>query len=187
MVRYSRYVSNRLSYPDPMESEMEFINFLLKLGKQLVEKSVVITTKDVEVLALSRYKAELEQFYFLPLPSFDVVRKLVDKKRFYRLLNEMSVRTPRTYSPVDISELRLIGREMAFPYIIKPAYSRAFRRQFNAKSFVISSREELEQAIKKLSSKNLEVVIQEIVPGKEIYMFYTYLNKKNRTYRNLWL
>ena len=179
MTRYSKYISKKLTCPDPKGSEIRFINFLLDVGKQMDKKCMIIPIGDAEVMALSKYKEKLERFFLLPIPSFEVAQKLVNKKKFYKLLDQISIPHPKTYFPEDISELKSIGREIDYPYIIKPAYSHLFGEEFNTKGFVINSPQELDRAAEKLRDKNLEVVIQEIIPGKEIYMFYTYFNKKS--------
>jgi predicted ATP-grasp superfamily ATP-dependent carboligase len=179
MVRYSKYVSKKLTCPDPNKSEIPFINFLLDFGKQMDKKCMIIPTGDMDALILSKHKDELERFYILPMPSFEVIQKLVDKKRFYKLLDQMSIPHPKTYFTEDISELKSIGQEIDYPYIIKPAYSHLFSKEFGAKNFVINSSQELNQAIEKLRDKNMEVMIQEIIQGKKIYMFYAYFNKQS--------
>jgi predicted ATP-grasp superfamily ATP-dependent carboligase len=179
MVRYSKYVSKKLTCPDPNKSEIQFINFLLDFGKQMDKKCMIIPTGDMDALILSKHKDKLERFYILPMPSFEVIQKLVDKKRFYKLLDQMSIPHPKTYFTEDISELKFIGQEIDYPYIIKPAYSHLFSKKFGAKNFVINSSQELNRAIEKLRDKNMEVMIQEIIQGKKIYMFYAYFNKQS--------
>ena len=176
---YSSSVDRRLICPDPNESEMQFVDFLKDIAKAHRNRYMIIPAGDAEVIAVSKHKEELQHFYLLPLPSFKVVRKLVNKKEFYRLLNQMSVPHPRTYFPEDISELELIGRDMDYPYIIKPVYSHLFRKRFNAKCLLINSHRELVRAIEKLRDGKLEVMIQEIVPGRDIYMCYTFQNNKS--------
>jgi len=179
MERYSRYISRRLKCPSLRESETEFINVLLDFGKHIDSKMVIIPTGDREVLALSKYRKELEQFYLLPIPSHEIAQKLVNKKSFYKLLAEMQVPHPKTYFPENITELRLMGREIDYPYIIKPAYSLPFQEEFHRKCFLIKSSPELDWAVERLEGKNLEVIIQEIVPGKGAYAFFTYFNRKS--------
>jgi D-aspartate ligase len=176
---YSRYISRRLKCPSLRESETGFINVLLDFGKQLDSKMVIIPTGDREVLALSRYKKELGEFYHLPLPSYEVVQKLVNKRIFYKLLAKMQFPHPRTYFPANTAELAFMGREIDYPYIIKPAYSPTFQEEFHKKCLVINSSQELDRAVRSLSGKDLEFVIQEIIPGREIYELYTYFNKKS--------
>lgn len=179
MVGYSRYISEKLACPSPEQSEEQFISFLVTLGTQIDEKCIIIPTSDREVLALSKYKDELEQYYYLPIPSFEVVHKLVNKREFYQLLAQMSIPHPRTYFPEDISELKSIGREIKYPYIIKPAYMHLFTAKFGTKCFVIRSPQDLNNAIRKLENAGLDIIIQDIIPGKEHYSLLTYLNKRS--------
>jgi D-aspartate ligase len=178
--RYSRYISQRLKCPGFRKSETEFIKVLLDFGQQIDNKMVIIPAGDWDVLALSKYKKELEPFYYLPVPSYEIVHKLVNKKLFYKMLGEMQIPHPKTYFPENIDELALMGKEIAHPYIIKPAYSLSFQEEFRKKCFVVNSPQDLEQAVGRLKDKKLEVMIQEIIPGKEVvYEFYTYFNKKS--------
>ena len=86
-VRYSKYIKTRLKCLSATESETEFIKTLLDFGQQKGSQMVIIPTNDRGVLALSKHKHELEKFYLLPVPEFETVQKLVDKKRFYKLLD----------------------------------------------------------------------------------------------------
>ena len=177
--QYSRYIAKRLKYSSFRELETGFIKVLLDFGQQLDNKIVIIPTGDWEVLALAKYKKELEAFYHLPVPSYETVQKLVNKKLFYKLLAEMQIAHPKTYFPENTSELALMGREIEYPYIIKPAYSLNFQMEFGRKCFVVNSAQELERAVERLKGKDMEVMIQEIIPGKEVYEFYTYFNKES--------
>jgi D-aspartate ligase len=177
--RYSRYISQRLKCPGFRKSETEFIKVLLDFGRQLDNKMVIMPANDWDVLALSRYKKELEPFYYLPVPGYEIVHKLVNKKLFYKMLAEMKVAHPRTYFPEDTDELASMGQEIGYPYIIKPADSLSFQDAFHKKCFVVNSPQDLERAVGRLKGKNLEVMIQEIIPGEEIYEYYTYFNKES--------
>ena len=179
MVRYSKYINRRLKCQSIKESDTEFINLLLDFGKQINCRMVIIPTGDRDVLALSKYKHELKQFYHLPVPTFETVQNLVNKKSFYKLLAEMRVAHPKTFFPESLTELRSMGREIPYSYIIKPAYSLPFQKKFGRKCFVINSPQELDWAVDRLKGKNLDVMIQEIIPGKETYMAYMYFNKKS--------
>jgi len=179
IVRYSKYIDERLIGPSPTESNAEFVNVLLNFGKQIDSKMVIIPTDDRHVLSLSKHKQELQQFFFLPVPSHEIVQKLVNKRSFYKLLLEMQIPHPKTYFPEDITELGSMGREIDYPYIIKPANSMLFREEFDRKCFLVDSAEELDRAIERLREKNLELVIQEIIPGRVVYEFYTYFNRQS--------
>jgi len=177
MVTYSRYVKHRLICPSPYESESEFINTLLEFGRESPGKLMIVPTADDNVLAVAKHKRELEQFYHVPVVEFDTVEKLVNKRRFYKLLVEMQVPHPRTLFPDSLTELRQMGREIAYPYIIKPVYSKAFRRKFGVKCFVVDSEQDLDRAADRLEGTQLEVMIQEIIPGRGTYKVMTYFNR----------
>lgn len=179
MVRYSKYITKRITCRSIRESEIEFINVLLDFGKQINGQMMIIPTGDRDVLVLSKHKRELEQFYHLPVPTFETVQELVNKRNFCKLLAEMQIPHPKTYFPESLNELQLMRREVAYPFIIKPVYSLPFLEKFGRKNFVINSPQELDWAVGRLRGKNLEVMVQEIIPGKEIYMFYTYLNRES--------
>jgi len=82
---------------------------------------------------------------------------------------------------------RGLSRKIPYPYIMKPADSLSFRENFAKKCFVIKSSQEPDVAVDRLRGKNLEVMIQEIIPGNKIYAAYLYFNKKIRTFGSLWL
>lgn len=178
-VRYSRYIRTRLKCPGTKESEDQFIRALLDYGEQKDGRMVVLPTNDRDVMALSKHKRELGKFYLLPVPEFEIVQKLVDKKRFYKLLAEMQIPHPKTYFPENLPELQAIGRQIAYPYIVKPAHTKPFQDEFGRKCFVVDSPQECERAVSRLKGKNLEVMLQDIVPGKDIYMAYMYLNQES--------
>ena len=91
----------------------------------------------------------------------------------------MKIPHPKTYFPKNVIDLWLMGKEVDYPYIIKPAYSSTFQEEFGRKCFLINSSQELKRAVDKLRGKSFEVMVQEIIPGEETYEFYTYLNKQS--------
>jgi D-aspartate ligase len=129
--RYSRYISQRWKCPGLKKSEADFIRVLLDFGQRRDNKVAIMPANDRDVLALANHKKELEPFYYLPVPDYATVRKLVNKKLFYQMLAEMQVAHPRTYFPEDTNELAVMGREVDYPCIIKPADSLSFQDAFH--------------------------------------------------------
>ncbi|TET89030.1 MAG: hypothetical protein E3J35_11605 [Methanomassiliicoccales archaeon] len=176
---YSRSVHTRLVCPDPDESETQFVDFLRDFAENSRTRYMIVPLGDAEVRVISKHKGELQQSYLISLPSFEVIKKLVNKKEFYKMLAQMGVQHPTTYFPEDISELESIGKEINYPYIVKPAYTIPFRKRFRTKCFQIGCYQDLTGAIEKLRDTNLEVVVQEIIPGTDIYMCSTYFDKRS--------
>jgi predicted ATP-grasp superfamily ATP-dependent carboligase len=163
-------------------SDEDYIEFLLNLGRRTEEKCVIIPTNDSSVLKLSRYKKDLEQYFFLPIPEIDAVEKLVNKRGFYEFLNQISLPFPKTYFVDHIPELTSIGKEINYPYIIKPYYSHLFVKELNTKCFFIDSHQKLNQTVQELEREQLDAFIQEIIPGDEHYSLLTYFNRESIPY-----
>ena len=179
MVRHSRYIRQRLPCPSPSESEAQFVAALLAFGSQVDRKMVIIPTSDSAVLSLAKHRSELERFYHLPVPSFETVNRLVNKKLFYQMLAEMGIPHPRTCFPRSLTELASMAREMDCPYMIKPALSHRFQAEFRKKCFVVNSARDLDGAVRGLENRNLEVMLQEIVPGKRVFTYLAYLDRSS--------
>jgi predicted ATP-grasp superfamily ATP-dependent carboligase len=180
-VGYSKHITRRLKCPSSIESPREFVDVLLDFGR-IDGRMMIVPTGDMDALAISKHKRELERYYFVPVSAHATVEKLVNKKLFYELLAETRFPHPKTYFPENLAELESMGLETPYPYIVKPVYSSLFHETFGRKNFVIRSREELESALEKLRKKRtLRVMIQEIVgiPGKQLYAFYAYLNRNS--------
>jgi predicted ATP-grasp superfamily ATP-dependent carboligase len=75
---------------------------------------------------------------------------------------------PKTYYSKDIAELKSLCRQIDFPYIIKPTYAHLWN-VFNNKCLAINSTEDLNHAMQILENKDLDVMIQDVIPGKELY------------------
>lgn len=179
MVRYSRFVSREVLCPDPHYSEMGFIDALIKLGRSLDHQPVYIPTGDAEVLAISKHKETLLPYYRLPVASFDTIRLLVNKKKFFQDVIRRNIPCPRTCFPETADEMRKMAADIGYPLIIKSCYSHQFIREFHKKVFVIHSHSELETAMEILNGAHQDYFLQEIIPGNMLYLFYAYFNRQS--------
>ena len=177
MVRYSRYVSRLVPCPNPLDSEMGFIDALMELGRSLDHRPVFIPTGDAEVLALSKHKEMLLSYYRMPVASFDIIDLLVNKKRFFQDVIRRKIPCPRTCFPETVDEMRKMAADIGYPLIVKSAYSHRFIQEFHKKVFVIHSPPDLEKAIAMLNVHIQDYFLQEIVPGNTLYLFYGYFNR----------
>jgi predicted ATP-grasp superfamily ATP-dependent carboligase len=171
--RYSRYVTNRLRG----SSRNRLIELLLNYGAKVQRKPVIIPTGDEEVVELARGKKALEPYFLLSLPESGVVETLVDKNRFYRLAEERGYAHPRTIYPRTLDELRQFGRDFSLPFLVKPAHSLPFQERFMKKCFLIRSLADLDRSASVLEGSDLEVMIQEIIPGSDFFEFSVYLDR----------
>ena len=170
MAGWSRYPTRKLTCPDVNQSPADFLRFLLSSGAERGQKAVLIPTGDAEVLLMSKNRAALQKYYFLTVPSLNVSETLINKKRFYRFLDSVSVPHPLTHYLDGPSAFESVAAKMAYPYLLKPVYSHLFWQAFKVKNRPIFELGDRENMAAGLVDANLEVMIQEIVPGDEIYM-----------------
>jgi len=165
--------------PNIVSHEKEYIEMLLKIGKSLNHKGVLFPIGDTEVSAILRNKKELEKYYHIPIADFKITEILLNKKKFYQTLQKHKIPHATTFFPKDSSELESIIKKVRYPCIIKPVHSEEFRFEFNTKFFKAKSNRELIKEYNKAVSKNLEVMVQEIIPGDAPHMFglNAYYNK----------
>jgi predicted ATP-grasp superfamily ATP-dependent carboligase len=134
----------------------------------------------MDVLAISKHRDKLERYYEFPIAKFNVIEKLVNKRKFYEMLEKLDVAHPKTYFPNNISDVKEISKEISYPYIVKPVFSTNFGREFSVKCFKANSANELIKAYNRASSSGHAVVIQEVIPGSDtnVYGFCSYFNCK---------
>ncbi len=176
---FSRYCKS-IVCPDPQIKEKKYIDFLLSLGEQMDSKGVLIPTADMDVLTISKHRDKLEKYYEFSMAKLDVIEKLVNKRKFYEMFEDLDVLHPKTYFPNDISDVKEISKEITYPYIIKPVLSTNFSREFSVKCFKANTADELIKAYNRASSSGHTVVIQEVIPGSDtnIYGFCSYFDCK---------
>ena len=179
IVSCSKYINHKLKISPLSMSESDFIAQLMEYGKDKNPKMMIIPAGDEDLLLLAKYKSELETVFILPIPPSGIVNKLVNKKEFYELLDKMNVPHPRTYFPETIDQLLTTGKEITYPYIIKPLFSSLFLKQFHLKVMVVTSHNELVRAVEKLERVTNDVMLQEIISGNDIYEFYGYFDRNS--------
>lgn len=177
---FSKYC-NGIVCPNPIKNEKEYIDFLLDIGNNLNHKGIFFPISDIEVNVILNNKSKLEQYYHFPISDLGVTEILLNKQKFYQSLEKNGIPYPKTYFPKDISDVNEISTEVTYPCIIKPHRSEDFRVIFDTKFFSINSTEELIEFYNRAIAKNLEVMIQEIIPGDATHMFgfNAYYDKNN--------
>jgi predicted ATP-grasp superfamily ATP-dependent carboligase len=180
-VVYSGFCSKYYVIPNVEGDKSTLSDFLVKLGK-LIDRAVLLSTSDLFSLHLSELKEELADGFCLPLPSQEIVRTLVDKKRFYKSLDRFNVPHPMTFFPESSDDARRISKEIEYPVFVKPVSSQAFAIRFHSKGFVATSAADLINFYALARGHNLDVVFQEVIPGlaaKNVYSIEGYFDKNS--------
>ena len=173
----SRAVVERHRCPNPLEDEKGFIAYLLDNARHLGEGAVLFPTNDEWVLAIARYRSQLETCYRIPFSEFSVIDAVLDKRRLYADAHHLGIPIPRTYS---LADPKGTAKEIHYPAIVKPAEQRRFYDRFGVKVFRAENAKELLEFATKAA--DLACVAQEIVnvPPGGFYSFCSYVAPDER-------
>ena len=175
----SKYISEFLKIDDLNKFGEEAFVGLIEYGKKQEEKPVLLPTHDKYVEFIDEYYDELEKYYLISQAK-GLNSKLLDKWTLYDIAKENGVKIPATINANDENLVEKVKNEVGFPCIIKPVDTVEFTKIFRNKVFICNNVEEMENGIKKSKDNNIEIFIQEIVPGFDDCMLtYDYYIDKN--------
>lgn len=163
----SRFVKFTLPAPHPERHEKEFIDVLLDCGQRFPD-AVLIPASDESLVAVSRHKELLAPHFRIACTDWEVTRRFIDKQLTYALAERCGVPSPRTLVPHSLKEALAAAREIGFPCLVKPCQSHLFFARFGKKMVRAESLRQLEEAFTMATEAELEVMLQEIIPGEDI-------------------
>jgi predicted ATP-grasp superfamily ATP-dependent carboligase len=164
---YSRFVVPVL-LPDIYRDMATFESWMLELGSQFETRPVLFLVDDDDLFLSLRHQDRWESVYRLPLSPWSIVEGIVDKGRLYRRLQEQGwAGCPKTWFPDSLEALDRMRDDIAFPNIIKPTYSTAFRRRFGVKAKRFESFDRLRAFAAEVFAAGIAFVVQEFIPGGE--------------------
>ena len=163
--RFSRYATHAVRVPD-LRQEEPTIETLLRIGRSLnLQGWVLFPTRDEIVAALARHRSTLFEIFRVPVPAWDTVRWMLDKRYTYQLAQQLNIPFPKTWSPITEETLDTI--DTPFPLVLKPAIKEHFFYATKAKAWRVNSRAELHLLFRRASqlTGSSEVLIQDLIPG----------------------
>ncbi len=178
----SKYVAG-LVCPHP-KSEVDFLAFLIDLGKKMKKKGVIYVTNDHWMIPISKNQALLSEYFLFTMSEWNVIESCTDKRKMYGIAEKSGINCPKTFYLNDITEIENIYKDIPFPCILKPVITLDFadKLKSNARVFNLHNREELEKLVLRIKNadlRNREIVIQEYIPGgiETLYTITTYSNQ----------
>ena len=165
--RFSKYCSRFFRVPN-MKQEQTLLNFLIALAQnEGIKGCVIFPTHDATVEILSKNRAILDDYYRISVPPWSTTELAYNKILTYQVAKKTGIPVPQTYFPANIDELRQIGRDIAYPIIIKPAVMHTFYAKLKTKAFKVGHLDELVRMYEKTCTviDPSEVMVQEIIPG----------------------
>jgi D-aspartate ligase len=160
----SKYVKDFYFSPHPEKDAEGFINILLQLHSK-IGKSMLIPADDATVVLVSKHKDFLSKYFFISTLEWDRAKLFIEKKFTYKLAEEAGIPIPKTIVPNSELDVLAYAVDVMFPCLIKPSESHRYFELFNKKVEIANNPEQLLQAYKEAAAFNLEVMIQELIPG----------------------
>ena len=169
----SKYISQSFLISDITKvSEEVFLEEMIALAHQINykdEKPIVYTGKDDYLIFFSKHYALLSEYYQLSFETnFVKLNRALSKFELIDCAKKAKVLIPQTFTNKNSIEEILMGSE--FPLIIKPAIKNRPELDVVSAAFRIkkcSDKAELLWAINKLSSLDVDYVIQQYIPGDD--------------------
>lgn len=172
LARFSRYTTKFARCPDVRDGP-RFLQFLIDLAqKENLKGWLVYPNDDETVCLLAKHKEQLEEYYRITTPPWDVVKYAYDKMLTYELARKCGIPIPRTYYPRSVEEVEQLDLE--FPAIIKPSVKVPFYYKTKKKAIRVADREELiEQYSKSVTAlaESQVLMVQELIPGRTQGLF----------------
>lgn len=179
----SKYCKKKIINAMPWDYYV-LIKILKRAARATSKRLVVYPGTDDLALCLSRIKEEIPDDFHFVVGQKNTIETLVNKKLFYQTLKKNSVQHPTTFFPKNIADTVELSSKISYPIFVKPSMTHLFNKAFgfDKKGFVANSREELINYYRLLSSAQVDVLFQEIIPGNatNLYQLEGYYDQENR-------
>ncbi len=163
--QFSKYVTKVVRVKD-LRDEANTVESVMDVGARYGMKGwVLFPTRDETVVAFSRHRDRLSEFFRVTTACWETVKWAWNKKNTYELAADLGIPAPRTYNPR--TEKELLALESQLPLAVKPAIKENFFYATGAKAWRADTMPELLDLFRKAAAqiRPEEILIQEIIPG----------------------
>ncbi len=162
----SKYVKQKYFIPHPEYAAKEFLQNLIDLGS-IYKDDLLIPADDATLVNVSKNKDLLSKYYTVACTEWSISEKFINKKYTYQIAKSIGVPLPKTIIPETKKEVKDFAKNINYPCMIKPFQSHIFYDYFNIKMFKVFNYDELIAIYDKIYPSNIEVMMQEYIPGEE--------------------
>ena len=157
IAKYSKYCNKFFKCP-PFASEA-FVPFLMDLARcEGLEGWLVMASNDHIVEQLSRHKKELQQYYLIVVPEYDVLERIVDKWNLVNIAKEAGTHVPSSCDRDSMEQ----ACHFNYPVLIKGCKGLSFYRAYHKKVIRADNFQHLLQILKELELEQNFFIQEEI-------------------------
>lgn len=177
----SKYCNEVVIVPHYKKETEKFIEALVDYSKKQTLKPVLMPCADPYVEVIDAHSDLLRDYYLIPGMPQGRYKEIMDKDTLESIAKKHKVLVPTTIKMDDKKFFEKVN-SIGYPCLVKPTNSHDFVSVFRRKMFKVFDEKALKDAIKKSKEKDLEVIVQEIVPGFDdhMYTFDAYLNEDSK-------
>lgn len=181
--RFSRFTRAALDWASPWEHAAELVETLMRFGAAQAEPPVLFYESDAELLLVSRYRERLGQAFRFVIADQTLVEDLVDKERFQKLAERLSLPVPGARRLRPDQALKPADFDLRYPIIVKPLTRRpeVWKKVVKSgKALRLNSADELRQLWPRLAASGVTALAQELIPGPEtcIESYHVYADEQ---------
>lgn len=148
------------------------VETLAALGRELASTAVLFPCTDESVLAVSRSRDLLDQWYHLRLPAPEVVETLLDKVKFHDFASRHHFSLPTTCLLRSEADLSAACARLTFPGVLKPHYrDAAWNANCAFKAFRVADAEELTALYRHYRRWSNCLIVQEWIAGPDANLY----------------
>ncbi|HSS95400.1 MAG TPA: hypothetical protein VLK33_00140 [Terriglobales bacterium] len=169
--RFSRYTTHHVKVDD-LKDENRTVDQVIEIGKRLgLQGWVLFPTREETVAAFAQHRDRLSEYFRVPTPTWETIRRAWDKRETYQLAEQLGVPVPKTWyvtAQTDLTQLPI-----RFPVAIKPAIKEHFIYATKAKAWRADNWEQLKELYAKAAAivGDGEIMIQDFIPGDGQHQF----------------
>lgn len=163
------------TYPD-LDDPERLLHQLHEVAAEFAGRTLLlIANVEYYIKVVLEHRAELEKHFVIPLPSFDVARRVLDKADFYRTCEELGVPHPRTHvsTAADVAAGAAGNLPFDFPVVVKPSDTEVWgRMHFPGKNkvYLATDAQALARTAATIASAGYdgELILQEYLAGGDV-------------------
>lgn len=179
--RFSRFTRAALEWANPWEHAGELLETLMRFGAAQAVPPVLFYESDGELLFVSRHRERLRQAFSFVIADQTLVEDLVDKERFQRLAERLSLPVPAARRLHPEQELKSGEVGLRYPIVVKPITRRPEIWKTvveSGKALRLDTPGELRQLWPRLAASGVSAMAQELIPGPEhcIESYHVYVD-----------
>jgi D-aspartate ligase len=142
--------------------------------------AVLLPCDDESLELIARHRATLEGWGYRPIEADDeVLLAMLDKERTYQLSRDLGVPTPNTATLRTRADAEAAASRFDYPCALKPLQSHLFAQVVGVSKKVYLARdaEELLRWFEHAAQMDVEMLVTEIVPGRDqdFCSYYSYI------------